>query len=295
MARVGTTKFNFGMHEQGDNPGAGSQDESTYASNTGLNGDRAKLEKALQQHKTDGTHEDDVIDGRNLKNTALDGATLEFSASTGVKVGRIKALGVGTAQVADGAITLAKHAADSVDNTILKDDASVDINRAVTTNHLRDGLVTNPKIGPAAVDSSKCAAGVSEYMLFCDARVAGTALGNTTPIDTEWQATSLTNEKKISVWYLKRPGDKYVKLSAFALTADVTKPWKVTLDWLGGSVSTTGTNTSYGAGAAAIVVLNLDISSGADGSLYEIGVYLAVNSGTAVCKMTRANLMVVKV
>jgi hypothetical protein len=36
-------------------------------------------------------------------------------------------------------------ATDAVDSTILKDDASVDANRAVTTNHIRDGAITPAK------------------------------------------------------------------------------------------------------------------------------------------------------
>lgn len=144
MARVGTTKFNLGQYEQGENPGPGSQDQSTYASNTGLNGNWAKIEMALTQHKTDGTHEDDIIDGRQMKASAADGASLEFSAGTGVKTLRVKALGIVTSMIADLSITLGKLAAACVDNSKL---VSTSGSEAVNTNVMRDGCVTAVKIG----------------------------------------------------------------------------------------------------------------------------------------------------
>ncbi len=152
MARVGTTKFNLGQHEQGDNPGGGSQDETTYASNTGLNGNWAKIEKALSQHKTDGTHEDDVIDGRNIKASMADGSSIEASTGTGVKSFRVKALGIVTAMLADISVTLSKLAASSVDNSKLVSTAG---SEAVNTNVMRDNCITLPKIPANILTAAK--------------------------------------------------------------------------------------------------------------------------------------------
>lgn len=44
---------------------------------------------------------------------------------------------------------------DVVDARVLKDDASVDANRAVTTNHIRDAAVTAAKLGTNAVVNAK--------------------------------------------------------------------------------------------------------------------------------------------
>jgi hypothetical protein len=44
---------------------------------------------------------------------------------------------------------------DSIDARVLRDDATVDANRSVNTNHLRDSAVTAPKIGTAAVVNGK--------------------------------------------------------------------------------------------------------------------------------------------
>lgn len=51
----------------------------------------------------------------------------------------------------DGSIRNNHLADDSVDAAKLKDDASVDANRAVTTNHIRDAAITTPKIAAGAV------------------------------------------------------------------------------------------------------------------------------------------------
>lgn len=55
---------------------------------------------------------------------------------------------------AAGVLT-AKLAPDSVDSTILKDDASTDGNRAVTTDHIRNSAITTPKIADGAVTAVK--------------------------------------------------------------------------------------------------------------------------------------------
>jgi len=58
---------------------------------------------------------------------------------------------VTTNHVRDYAITSAKLAEDAVDATALQDDASVDANRAVTTDHIRDSAVTSAKIANSTI------------------------------------------------------------------------------------------------------------------------------------------------
>jgi len=65
-------------------------------------------------------------------------------------IGTLTANAVNTASIQAGAVTTAKLATDSVDSTILKDDASVDGNRAVTTDHIRNSAVTNAKLANMA-------------------------------------------------------------------------------------------------------------------------------------------------
>lgn len=136
MARVGTINLNLGTWLDAENPGAGSQ----TVDNTGLNGDKIKLDTAVgAEHNANGTHKDDKIDGPALKTTVADGSTLqasgtprklsvkdegitgiklnagvvdndslEVSAATGAKTLRIKQikagkiLGAGTGKAVDG-------------------------------------------------------------------------------------------------------------------------------------------------------------------------------------------------
>ena len=78
MARVGTSNLNLGTWLDGENPGAGSQS----VDNTGLNGDKIKLDVAVGTgHTVAGAHKADVIDGPSLKTTAADGATLQLTGS----------------------------------------------------------------------------------------------------------------------------------------------------------------------------------------------------------------------
>lgn len=61
-------------------------------------------------------------------------------------VGILNANSVNTAALQAGAVTTAKMAANSVNSTILASDASIDANRAVTTNHIQNGQITYPKL-----------------------------------------------------------------------------------------------------------------------------------------------------
>lgn len=101
MARVGTTNLNLGTWLDGENPGAGSQ----TVDNTGLNGDKIKLDTAVgTEHNPDGTHKADKIDGPSLKTTVADGSSIE-ATGTPRKL-QVKALGIQkghiNSDVADG-------------------------------------------------------------------------------------------------------------------------------------------------------------------------------------------------
>jgi len=61
----------------------------------------------------------------------------------------------GVLRVKDLGISTAKLALLSVDNTILKDDASTDSNRAVTTDHIRDSAIVVAKLATDAVETVK--------------------------------------------------------------------------------------------------------------------------------------------
>lgn len=63
-----------------------------------------------------------------------------------------------TASIQDGAVSTAKIADDAITADKLRDDVSTDVNRAVTTNHLRNESVTLAKLAPP-VQQSLCPTG----------------------------------------------------------------------------------------------------------------------------------------
>lgn len=66
-------------------------------------------------------------------------------------IGLITNNAVSAAALQDSSVTTAKLADDSVTSAKLADDASIDANRAVTTNHIRDVSVTRAKLAVGAV------------------------------------------------------------------------------------------------------------------------------------------------
>lgn len=156
MARVGTGDgWDIGTWEQGENPGAGSQDMTVFT-DTGLAGNFKRIWRGIKSLlNPDGTVQDDKIDGRHLKSTTVDNVTLEVSAATGPKTYRVKAGGLGSSHYGAASIPTAAMQTDSVDGTILKDDPTTDSNRAVNTNHIRDAAITGPKIAADAVTVDK--------------------------------------------------------------------------------------------------------------------------------------------
>jgi hypothetical protein len=74
-------------------------------------------------------------------------------------IGLLAADTVGTASLQNSSVTNAKIADDAVDANKLKDSASVDGDRAVTTNHIRDSGITTAKIADANVTRAKLATG----------------------------------------------------------------------------------------------------------------------------------------
>jgi hypothetical protein len=61
-------------------------------------------------------------------------------------IGQLTANSVSTSSLQDGSVTTAKLAALAVTSAKLASDASVDANRAVQTDHIRDGVVTEKKL-----------------------------------------------------------------------------------------------------------------------------------------------------
>ena len=132
MARVGTSNHDLGMWAQGENPGAGTQDQAAVGK--ALNDNWKKIDNFAAGVNADGTFKSAVILPANLDPTVVDGVTLDQDTST--KKLKVHAQGVDTPQLKDGAVAAAKMAT-----------------AAVGTGALIDGAVTEPKLAAGAVST----------------------------------------------------------------------------------------------------------------------------------------------
>jgi hypothetical protein len=139
--------------DDGDHAGAGSK----TVDSTGWNGNWIKITNAFQlEHNTpDGSHKTNIIDGPNLKDTIVDGVTLESYGNpkkfrvrdrglSGMKI----MLGNITADLmADGAIASASKILDGVITG-----AKIAL-RTITGNNLADATITAAKLADFCIDS----------------------------------------------------------------------------------------------------------------------------------------------
>lgn len=274
MARIGSgDSWDVATWDQGDNPGAGSQDFTVF-NDTGLNGNFKRLWRGAKLgHNPDGTHRDDVIDGNSLKSSVADNTTIETSAGSGAKTLRVKDGGITTAKIAALAITTALIAANAVT-------AAKIANATITATQIANATITTTQIANNTIVSANCAADVSVTYLFGDQRVAGAAAGNTPAAIDEWIETSTSYVQKISFIYTKITGDKYIKLSCYAHGNGGKPGWNCKLT-VGGVDSTvqTDVNTSYNLAAVANCNAQVDVSGFTVGKPVEVQVN--INCGPA--------------
>lgn len=95
---------------------------------------------------------DRAVTTDHIRDAAIHSSKLAVNSVTTAK---ITDANVTTAKIADLNVTTAKIAADAVDSTKLKDSASVDGDRAVTTDHIRDLAINTSKITDSAVTAAK--------------------------------------------------------------------------------------------------------------------------------------------
>lgn len=96
-------------------------------------------------------------DSSPAQDGGIDTAWLADSVITAPK---LAAGSVTSASILNASIATADLALKSVDSTILANDASVDANRAVTTNHIKTAAVTGPKIADGSIGPNHLAANV---------------------------------------------------------------------------------------------------------------------------------------
>jgi hypothetical protein len=80
-------------------------------------------------------------------------------------------ISIQTGGIGDNVISTSAILDDAVDATKLRDSVSVDGNRAVTTNHIRDNAITTDKIAANAVTAAKLADNSVDTAAIVDANV----------------------------------------------------------------------------------------------------------------------------
>lgn len=149
-------------------------------------------------------------------------------------IGTLSANAVATGSIQDLAVTTAKLALDSVDSTILKDSVAVDADRAVTTNHIRNGAVTGAKLDSSVADASTLElsgtsirikdAGVSTAKI-ADASITNPKMGTANYVKGSTVNTSGTNGSLADVG----------SLNVTITTSSANRPIEVCLEADGGA------------------------------------------------------------
>ena len=135
------------------------------------------------------------IDSANIKNLTIQAIDL---ATDAVETDKIKDLNVTTDKINNLAVTEGKIADNNVTANKLKSSSSTDSDRAVTTNHIRDGAVTDAKL--TTVSGSKVTPNFGSQNISTTGTLnAGTTTtGTTTTGSTTSQDLTITNNLTLS-------------------------------------------------------------------------------------------------
>ena len=240
-----------------DNPGAGTKGVTKAAGGTGLNANWETLQVGVfTEHNTNGTHRNDKIIGANLNANVVDDSTLQVSATTGVKVLRIKDAGVTMAKIAQAGATAGQAI-------------------TWTGSAWAPGNPT-AALGTASVTRLKLESKLGGFLIWGDPRAAGLSAGNVPAAQNEWVETSTTYVKKFSSFINKKDTMGTCRFSCELKSNSVGVLARVQVDIGGVSGSATVAGNSYDYAA-----VTLDLTSLAEGE-YEVVVNLRVDtSGTA--------------
>tara|TARA_B100001248_G_scaffold250464_1_gene224565 strand:- start:431 stop:1858 length:1428 start_codon:yes stop_codon:yes gene_type:complete len=130
------------------------------------------------------------IDSANIKNLTIQAIDL---ATDAVETDKIKNLNVTTGKINNLAVTEGKIADNNVTANKLKSSSSTDSDRAVTTNHIRDGAVTDVKL--STISGSKITPNFGNQNI----STTGTLnAGTTTTGTTTAQDLTITNNLTLS-------------------------------------------------------------------------------------------------
>lgn len=135
---------------------------------------------------------DDSVTNEKISNEAV--STLQL-ADEAVTTNKLAVAAISSDRLVDGAVTLIKLAGNSVDATRLKADASIDSNRAVTTNHIRNLAIVEGKLANVAVTTAKLGDLAVTSGKLADAAVTSSKLGPGSVASSHIQDNAISNAK----------------------------------------------------------------------------------------------------
>lgn len=123
----------------------------------------------------------DAVETVKIKDGAVTSEKLASSAvgTTGLVDGSVS-----TAKLADDAVTTPKIAANAVDGAKLLSDPTVDANRAVSSNHIKNGAITAEKLAAASISADKLNVTGSNVLLWKGATLEAVQLGGVLGFDS---------------------------------------------------------------------------------------------------------------
>ena len=135
------------------------------------------------------------IDSSNIENLTIQAVDIKPDA---VETDKIKNLNVTTDKINNLAVTEGKIADNNVTANKLKSSSSTDSDRAVTTNHIRDGAVTDAKLSNISGTSINPNFGSQNISTTGTLNAGTTTTGTTTTGSTTAQDLTVTNNLTLS-------------------------------------------------------------------------------------------------
>ena len=178
---------------------------------------------------------------------------------------------ISSAKLASPSVNTANFYTNSVDSTILKSSSSVDADRAITTNHIKDGVITKAKL-----DSTNA----GSYVLPKYVNALPSSPSNGDEIFYQDTTTNVSGSSKMSdlgvIWHLR-----------YNSSSSSSYKW----EFLGGGnisqfVTTSGTDTTNGTtygGLTGVTTARITVPLSGEYTIYHHGRgTIAVNNGTVV-------------
>jgi len=206
---------------------------------------------------------DGITVGADEVEVAVDGTTIELSASNGSGVVQVKAGGIGTTEIADDSVTNAKIGAGAVGTTEIGDEQVTNdklADNAVGTDEIADDAVTAAKLANTAVTAGSYGSATAVPTFTVDDQGRLTAAGTAT-ISTTFNVSADTGTTDAVAG-----GETLAFEGGLGVTTTVSSN-KIAIDIAGGIVSASSfTSPNQGTVRATLNGVNADVDTGLQAS-----------------------------